>query len=177
MWQRRETKQKAHCSSVCRTAMSRTKRTMEDNPHLSFEELRIAALLRRRLSMGANGKGNKNFEVSLSIARKMSQSEKENLQKGSEIEKILNATTMREYVDRTFKNTTPEIREMLKELYKKRQREELKKRDKKIYEERLSQGSTFRELGIKYGLSGTRVSYICHKQHRLASGFYDVGRD
>ena len=57
------------------------------------------------------------------------------------------------------------------------QREKLKKRDKKIYEERLSQGSTFRELGIKYGLSGTRVSYICHKQHRLASGFYDVGRD
>ena len=44
--------------------------------------------------------------------------------------------------------------------------EKNKKRDKQIYEERLSDGTTFRELGMKHNLSGTRVSVIFYRQVR-----------
>ena len=44
--------------------------------------------------------------------------------------------------------------------------EKNKKRDKQIYKERLSDGTTFRELGMKHNLSGTRISAIFFKQDR-----------
>ena len=48
--------------------------------------------------------------------------------------------------------------------------EKNKKRDKQIYKERLSDGTTFRELGMKHNLSGTRVSVIFYKQDRVERG-------
>jgi hypothetical protein len=44
--------------------------------------------------------------------------------------------------------------------------EKNKKRDKQIYNERLSDGITFRELGMKHNLSGSRVSVIFYRQVR-----------
>ena len=44
--------------------------------------------------------------------------------------------------------------------------EKNKKRDKQIYKERLSDGTTFVELGMKHNLSGTRVSVIFYTQVR-----------
>ena len=44
--------------------------------------------------------------------------------------------------------------------------EKNKKRDKQIYEERLSDGTTFRELGMKHNLSGARVAAIFYRQDR-----------
>ena len=44
--------------------------------------------------------------------------------------------------------------------------EKNKKRDKQIYKERLSDGTTFRELGMKHNLSGSRVSVIFYRQVR-----------
>ena len=44
--------------------------------------------------------------------------------------------------------------------------EKNKKRDKQIYNERLSDGITFRELGMKHNLSGSRVSVIFYRQDR-----------
>ena len=44
--------------------------------------------------------------------------------------------------------------------------EKNKKRDKQIYKERLSDGTTFHELGMKHNLSGTRVSVIFYRQVR-----------
>ena len=50
------------------------------------------------------------------------------------------------------------------------QRKELKKRDEQIYKERISEGTTYRELGIKHGgLSGERVRHIVAKQARIES--------
>ena len=49
------------------------------------------------------------------------------------------------------------------------QRKKLKKRDEQIYKERISEGTTYRELGIKHGgLSTTRVSEIVAKQERVS---------
>jgi hypothetical protein len=45
--------------------------------------------------------------------------------------------------------------------------EKNKKRDKQIYNERLSDGTTFGELGMKHNLSGTRVSVIFYTQDRV----------
>jgi len=48
------------------------------------------------------------------------------------------------------------------------QRKELKKRDEQIYKERSSEGTTYRELGIKHGgLSKERVRQIVAKQERV----------
>jgi len=44
--------------------------------------------------------------------------------------------------------------------------EKNKKRDKQIYKERLSDGTTFRELGMKNNLSGSRVREIFYRQVR-----------
>jgi len=41
--------------------------------------------------------------------------------------------------------------------------EKNKKRDKQIYNERLSDGTTFRELGMKHNLSGSRVREIFYR--------------
>tara|TARA_R110000765_G_scaffold44566_2_gene92316 strand:+ start:398 stop:1111 length:714 start_codon:yes stop_codon:yes gene_type:complete len=48
------------------------------------------------------------------------------------------------------------------------QRKKLKKRDEQIYKERISDGTTYRELGIRHGgLSKERVRQIIAKQARI----------